>query len=302
MASRDRFATPGYLGRFAPSPTGDLHFGSLVAAVGSFLQVRSKGGRWLVRVEDIDPPREVAGSAERILAALAQLGMEPDGEVLYQGTRGKAYREAWQKLLDSGSAFWCGCSRSDLPTGGVYPGTCRQGLPRGREPRSIRLRAGNDSVVFTDRVFGVIRQDLARHAGDFVVRRADGQAAYHLAVVVDDAWQGVTEVVRGADLLESTPRQVFLQRQLGLPTPRYLHLPLAVAAHGLKLSKRLGADPLNADDPAECIGQALQFLGHPPPPGLSLAGLWDWSMENWDPDSIPRARHIVWPEISGQAG
>lgn len=268
-------------GRFAPSPTGDLHFGSLVAAVASYLQAKSAGGRWLVRIEDIDPPREVPGSSERILAELQRFGLESDLPVLYQSSRTAAYEAALEVLLECGVAYWCGCSRSDLPASGRYPGTCRQGLPAGKSPRSVRLRVTDQPVVFQDRVQGRIEENLAEKVGDFVIRRADGLAAYQLAVVVDDAFQGVTEVVRGADLLDSTARQIHLQHCLGLETPEYAHHPVAVGEDGRKLSKRLGSDPVANVSAANALEQCLRFLSQPCPPGLDMAALWDWALENW---------------------
>ncbi len=268
-------------GRFAPSPTGDLHFGSLVAAVASYLQAKSGGGQWLVRIEDIDPPREVPGSAERILAELKRFGMEPDQRVLYQSSRTAAYETALEKLLESGQAYWCGCSRSDLPASGRYPGTCRTGLPAGKSPRAIRLRVPHRPVVFHDRIQGLIEQNLAESVGDFVIRRADGLAAYQLAVVVDDAYQGVTEVVRGADLLDSTARQIHLQHCLGLETPEYAHHPIATGTDGRKLSKRLGSDPISNLSASKALERCLRFLSQPCPPGLGLQALWGWALENW---------------------
>lgn len=278
---------PPYIGRFAPSPTGDLHFGSLVAAVGSFLQARSQAGQWLVRVEDIDPPREVAGSTERILMELLRLGMHPDGPILYQSSRLDAYREALEQLLKNDLAFHCGCSRSDLPTGGVYPGTCRAGVAPGRQARSVRARVDDAALEFHDAVQGICRQNLLASCGDFVIYRADKLPAYQLAVVVDDAFQGVTEVVRGADLLDSTARQLHLQRLLGMPQPNYFHLPIALDAEGNKLSKRAGSDPLSAQTPLEAVFQALRFLGQRPPRLGTLPDLWAWSIEHWDPAAVP---------------
>ena len=287
------------MGRFAPSPTGDLHFGSLLAAVGSFLQARSKGGKWLVRIEDIDPPREIPGSGQRIMADLERLGLKPDEPVLLQSTRSKAHSDVTQTLLQSGKAFCCSCSRSDLPQSGIYPGTCRDGVEGSSERMSIRVRVGHAEIRFTDKVMGLVNQDLASEVGDFVIRRSDGLPAYHLAVVTDDAFQGITEVVRGADLLDSTPRQVFLQQALHLPTPGYLHLPMATTSKGGKLSKRFKSDPINRADPVAVIEQALQFLGHAPPANLELEALWAWSIEHWNTESIPRratipvSKHIV---------
>lgn len=282
-----RAPNPAYVGRFAPSPTGDLHFGSLVAAVASFLQARRNNGAWRVRIEDIDPPREVAGSAERILRDLASLGLEPDGPVLHQSERHAAYDAAIARLLEEGTAYWCGCSRSELPGNGRYPGTCRNGLPPGKEARAVRVRVPDSPVAFEDRVQGSIRLDLAATGGDFVIRRADGLPAYQLAVTVDDAWQGVTEVVRGADLLESTARQIHLQSCLNLETPAYAHVPIALAPDGTKLGKRLGSDPVRNRDPATILSLALRFLGHRPPRG-SLQETWEWAFSHWSLQRVPR--------------
>ena len=278
-----------YVGRFAPSPTGDLHFGSLVAAVGSFLQARSQGGRWLVRMEDVDRPREVPGSAERILGELRRLGMTWDGEVLRQSRRTAAYDDAVTHLLDAGDAFWCRCTRRQLPADGVYRGTCRQAGLDARTGRSVRLRVPDREVAFDDAVLGRVAQHLAREVGDFVIRRADRLAAYQLAVVVDDAHQGVTEVVRGADLADSTPRQLWLQARLGLPHPRYLHLPLALGPDGAKLSKRDAADPVARRGAAGAVRDALRFLGQDPPRLENLGDLWAWAVAHWRPERIPRA-------------
>ncbi|MDQ2703193.1 MAG: tRNA glutamyl-Q(34) synthetase GluQRS [Pseudomonadota bacterium] len=259
MTEQDLIAT-GYRGRFAPSPTGPLHFGSLLAALGSWLLARAAGGQWLVRVEDLDPPREVAGAAQDQLQALAAFGLESDAPVLWQSTRSGAYQAALDRLLGEGRAFECHCSRSDLAgTGGVHR-QCVSSAYRG-DP-AIRLRVADDAVVaFDDAIQGRFVQDVAGEVGDFVLRRADGWWAYQLAVVVDDAAQGITDVVRGADLLDSTPRQVLLQHALGLPTPRYAHLPLVVDAQGHKLSKSLAALPLDPADPLPALRTAWQALG-----------------------------------------
>jgi len=275
-------------GRFAPSPTGELHFGSLLAAVASYLQAKTSGGHWLVRIEDIDPPREVAGSATRILSDLQRLGMRPDFPVLYQSTRVAAYREALGRLLHRGQAFRCGCSRADLPASGVYPGTCRGGIPRGKAPRTIRLFVPDDPITFTDLIQGAVSENLAESVGDFVVWRADDLPAYQLAVVVDDAFQEITQVVRGADLLDSTARQIWLQRCLGFPTPSYAHYPVVLARDGNKLSKRLGSDPISAADPAGALEAALRFLGQPCPADLDLDSLWRWAGRHWRLSSVPR--------------
>lgn len=281
-----------YIGRFAPSPTGDLHFGSLVAAVGSYLQARKNHGKWLIRVENIDPPREVAGSAGRIIADLERLGMSSDGPVLFQDSRLRAYVDACQALLLRGHAFFCSCSRRQLPPSGVYPGTCRTGSIARQAELRIRIRVNDDPVRLRDGIMGQLAQQLESEVGDFVIHRADGLPAYQLAVVLDDAYQGITEVVRGADLLDSTPRQVYLQRMLGLPTPDYLHLPMAVTASGEKLGKRLRSDPIHRDEPASAIRDALQFLGHNPPQGLCLDMLWKWAIDHWDTGLVPRVQSI----------
>lgn len=277
-----------YRGRFAPSPTGDLHFGSLVAAVASYLEARRAGGEWLVRVEDIDPPRVIRGSARRILSDLQRLGMQPHGEVLYQSTRTQAFEDVIERLVDEGHAYWCGCSRADLPASGVYPGTCRDGMAGGRRRRSVRLRTDGARVRFHDAVQGEVRENLEETVGDFVIRRADGYPAYQLAVVVDDAFQDITQVVRGADLLDSTPRQVWLQKTLGLATPGYAHVPVATDPSGAKLSKRLNSDPVARHPPAAAVQAALRFLGHQPPESASLGDTWAWAIDHWHLENIPR--------------
>jgi glutamyl-Q tRNA(Asp) synthetase len=292
--------THRYRGRFAPSPTGPLHFGSLVAAVGSYLQARAHGGEWWVRIEDIDPPRTVAGAADDILRSLERLGMHWDGAVLYQSLRTEAYNAAIEKLRSAGALYACGCSRSEIEDsslrgveGPIYPGTCRAGLAPGRTARALRVRTEGARTRFEDRWQGAIESDIERAFGDFVVRRADGLFAYQLAVVVDDAALGVTEVVRGADLLLSTPRQLHLQHLLGLPTPRYGHLPVAVNAQGAKLSKQTGAKPL-ADEPAlPLLRRALVFLGQSAPAELEqgeLASFWRYAIAYWDAQRVPRVR------------
>lgn len=288
----------GYRGRFAPSPTGRLHFGSLVAAVGSYLQARAHGGTWLVRVEDIDPPREVPGAGRAILDTLAAFGMCSDEPVLYQSSRADAYGEALSELERAGWTFPCGCTRRDLGPGGVYPGTCRDGLPPGRRARSIRARVADRPVTVLDAVQGEYVQNLAREVGDFVLRRADGLTAYQLAVVVDDAHQGITEVVRGSDLLVSTPRQAWLFDLLGLERPAFAHLPVAVDADGRKLSKQTLARPVDDDDPAPALAAALAFLGHAPPPAASRGGLqdlWRFAHAEWRLERVPRRREAPLP-------
>jgi len=268
--------------------------GSLVAAVASYLEARTRDGEWLLRIEDLDPPREVAGSADRILRALEQFGFEWDGAVLFQSTRHDAYAAAILALRAEGHAFACGCSRSDVadkaprlgPEGPVYPGTCREGVPAGRRERSIRLCASTTAICFEDRVQGRICQDVAHDIGDFVIRRADGCFAYQLAVVVDDAWQGVTDVVRGADLLLSTPRQIGLQRLLDLPLPGYLHIPLLLDETGRKLAKQNRSLPVDPHRASAGLYDALCLLQQSPPARLAKSGLrevWAWAVKHWQP-------------------
>ncbi|MDE2343971.1 MAG: tRNA glutamyl-Q(34) synthetase GluQRS [Betaproteobacteria bacterium] len=268
-------------GRFAPSPTGSLHFGSLVAALGSYLSAKSRGGQWLLRVEDLDTPRNVPGAEAAILDCLEGFGLSWDGPVTRQSERLPLYQAALERLLAAGLAYPCGCSRQEVA--GPYPGTCRKGLPPGRDTRSFRFKVNVLPICFKDELYGTLCQDLERHVGDFVVRRADGPFAYQLAVVVDDAAQGVTEVVRGADLLDSTPRQVALQAALGLPTPRYLHLPLVRTREGEKLSKQTGAAAVTPD--AATLRAALAHLGQTAPPerlGNNLKSIVEYATEYFD--------------------
>ncbi len=247
-----------YRGRFAPSPTGPLHLGSLVAALGSWLDARHHGGCWLIRIEDIDPPRAVAGAAEAQLRVLQAHGLTSDEPVLWQSTRGVAYDAALRQLEAAGLLFDCRCSRADLADHGGIHRFC-VATDSQRDPAK-RLRGIDTMISFEDRLHGTQRQSLADEVGDTVLRRVDGLYAYQLAVVVDDAAQGITDVVRGADLLDSTPRQIFLQRALDLPTPRYLHLPLVLDAHGRKLGKSLAALPLDGSEPLRGLQAAWRFL------------------------------------------
>ena len=289
-----------YHGRFAPTPSGPLHFGSMVAAVGSFLDARSRGGQWLVRIDDLDPPRAVPGAADEILRCLDAFGMHWNGPVVYQGIRGDAYHAALHWLSRSGLTYPCACSRREIADAGIagvegvaYPGTCRNGLAAGREARALRVRTDSAEIGFDDALQGHVRQALQAEIGDFVVYRADRVFAYHLACAVDDAEQGITDVVRGTDLIASTPRQIHLQRLLGLPTPGYLHLPVAVNAAGEKLSKQTRAHAVNCSDPAATLARVLRFLGHQPPGRMDLAALWQWGVENWRRERLPRARAIA---------
>ena len=292
---------PSYRGRFAPSPTGPLHFGSLIAAVGSFLEARTQGGEWLVRMEDVDTPREVAGAADHILRTLEMLGLEWDGQVLYQSQRTQAYRHALDELRRTEAVYPCSCSRREInklaergPDGAVYPGTCRNGVAFGRDPKSWRVRVDRP-VRYRDRLQGLYYVDLGRQSGDFVVLRADGIFAYQLAVVVDDAEQQINSVVRGTDLLGSTGRQIHLQRLLGLPMPDYLHLPIAVDDQGRKLSKQTRALAVDAGAGAAALVPVLRFLGQNPPPELSrapLAEFWAWALAHWDVRQVPAVRAL----------
>jgi glutamyl-Q tRNA(Asp) synthetase len=294
-----------YRGRFAPSPTGPLHFGSLVAAVGSFIDARAHDGEWLVRIENLDPPREVAGAADAILHTLDAFGLHWDGEIVYQSQRTDLYEQALQKLENAGSVYPCACSRRDIlqlsaqtSSPQVYPGTCRHGLPPGREARSIRLLVPELAVRFSDRLQGDIQEWLPESSGDFIVKRADGLFAYQLAVVVDDISQGITDVVRGVDLLDSTGRQLLVQQLLGAAAPRYLHLPVATNKRGVKLSKQTKAMPIDSHQKPAALCAALRFLGQPIPAELEAVGLeelWHWAIANWDTEKLPTERQIPVP-------
>ena len=293
MPPADRLLTPdreSYRGRFAPSPTGPLHFGSLVAAFGSWLMARHAHGEWWIRIEDLDPPREVHGAANAQLRTLAAFGLVSDGPVVRQSQRHDLYRVALDGLLARGLAFHCRCSRSDLATVDGIHRSCR--ADANRVEAAIRLQVADDGLVsFDDALRGRVEQDVAAEVGDFVLLRADGFWAYQLAVVVDDADQGITHVVRGADLLDSTPRQILLQRSLELPTPAYAHLPLIVDAAGHKLSKSLAALPVDGDDPLPALRLAWRSLGQRPGT-LDAAGsieqILSRAMNGFDPGAIPR--------------
>jgi len=283
-----------YVGRFAPSPTGPLHFGSLLAALASWLDARAARGRWLVRMEDLDTPRQQPGASDLILRTLERFGLTWDGPVAYQSLRSRNYETALERLRLH--TYWCGCTRREIADSSlglaadgaqIYPGTCRSGLAPGRSARALRVKTGKEAVSFTDRAQGPQSQVPERQVGDFVVYRADGQFAYQLAVVIDDEEQRITDVVRGADLLDSTARQIHLQRLLGYATPRYLHVPVAVNTAGEKLSKQTGARPVDAAHPEQAIRKALRFLGQAPTGDLEEA------IAAWDPSRIPRRRAIA---------
>jgi len=289
----DPARTP-YVGRFAPSPTGPLHFGSLLAAVASYLEARVRGGRWLLRIEDIDPPREEAGAAESIVSCLAAYGFRWDGPVLRQSRNEQRHRAAVERLLAEGLAYPCRCSRRMLARtarqgamGPIYPGTCRDGSGRGS--RAVRVRTTDEPIVVVDRLQGRLEQRLESELGDFVIRRRDGLIAYQLAVVIDDAVDGVTDVVRGIDLLDSTPRQIHLQRLLGLPSPTYMHIPIAVDPDGEKLSKQTAAPPIDPAAVAPTLYRALDCLRQTPPAALASAtpgGVWEWALAHWQPERL----------------
>ena len=283
----------GYVGRFAPSPTGPLHFGSLLAAVASYLEARRHEGRWLVRIEDIDPPREQAGAAELIVAALERYGFEWDGPLIYQSASDSQHREAISNLLEKGLAYRCGCSRKDLvdaiqgPLGRIYPGTCRNGSAA--EETATRVRTNDEPVVFDDGLQGTQSLRLESESGDFVILRRDGLVAYQLAVAVDDDLQGITEIVRGIDLMDSTPRQIWLQQCLGLHTPAYQHIPVAVHTDGSKLSKLTGAEGIALASVEPVLVAALEALGQQPPAEIgdaNLAEIWSWADQHWQIDKL----------------
>ncbi|MHA6495452.1 tRNA glutamyl-Q(34) synthetase GluQRS [Pseudomonas borbori] len=283
--------TPTYIGRFAPTPSGYLHFGSLVAALASYLDARAVGGRWLLRMEDLDPPREVAGAQDAILATLESYGLYWDGELTRQSQRHGEYAALVERLFSQGLAYACTCSRKQLEgCNGIYPGSCRN-AGHARENAAIRVRVPQLHYRFTDRVQGEYGQHLGRDVGDFVIQRRDGFYAYQLAVVLDDAWQGVTDVVRGADLLDSTPRQLYLQELLGLPQPRYLHVPLIIQPDGHKLGKSYRSPPLPADQATPLLIRALNALGQALPDQARYgepAELLRWAAQHWDAARIPR--------------
>jgi glutamyl-Q tRNA(Asp) synthetase len=292
-------ASPAYRGRFAPSPTGPLHFGSLVTAVGSYLDAKANKGAWLLRMEDLDQPRNVPGAADAILQALEALGMHWDEDVLYQSKRDDAYAAALAKLKKRKLVYPCACSRREISDsavsgidGPVYTGTCRKGLLAGRATRAERVLTEGALIEFKDAIQGKVAHNLERQIGDFVLKRADGPYAYQLAVVVDDAMQGITDVVRGADLLDSTLRQIYLQQLLGFATPRYAHLPVAVNVVGEKLSKQTLAAPIDTGNPVAMLNAALVFLGQDSIDcgPQDTAAFWKRAIAGWRLARVPRTR------------
>jgi glutamyl-Q tRNA(Asp) synthetase len=298
--------TQPYCGRFAPTPSGPLHFGSMIAAIGSFCDARASGGEWHVRIDDNDTPRVVPGAADDILRTLEAFSLEWDGRPVYESRNRDAYHGALHALRDAGRVFACSCSRREIreagiagPEGLVYPGTCRDGSQPGRPVRSLRLRVEDESNIgFADALQGQISQDLAAEVGDFVVYRSDAIFSYHLACVVGDAHQSISHVVRGADLIDSTPRQIYLQRLLGLPTPSYLHLPVATNSLGEKLSNQTRATPVDPACAGQTIHAVLAFLGQQPPaelPDWSAHDAIEWAVKNWRRENLPAATAIELP-------
>ncbi len=290
------------IGRFAPSPTGPLHFGSLLAALASYCEAKSQGGRWLVRMEDIDKPREMAGTADHILHTLEAFGFEWDGGVVYQSQRTPLYQEALGQLKAKSLIYNCDCSRKEIADsaqqgidGLVYPGTCRHKTAF-KIPHASRVIVNNAPITFTDAIQGEIQQNLAKDVGDFVLKRVDGLFAYQLGVVVDDFEQGITNILRGADLLDSTPRQIYLQQLLGHPTPQYAHIPVASNVAGEKLSKQTMAPEINAAQASILLTQALDFLGQQAPKDLSKQSANDilqWAKQHWNITKVGQQRSIV---------
>lgn len=285
-----------YIGRFAPSPTGPVHFGTLVAAVASYLQAKKNNGKWIIRMEDVDITRKVAGADIDILNTLEAFGFEWDGAIIYQSKQSEYYQQALYQLSSQGLIFPCLCSRKQLAAASnkLYPGTCRnRQLPENKE-HALRILSSDIHIKFTDIVMGKQSQNIKQDCGDFVVRRRDGLFAYQLAVVVDDALQNITEIVRGADLLNSTARQIFLQQLLNYPTPGYCHLPLAINANGNKISKSEGATKIDIKIKEKLLCQVLQFLGQDQPVDLAnsnINDIWQWAIDNWAADRIPDKNH-----------
>jgi len=290
-----------YIGRFAPSPTGPLHFGSLIAAVASYAEAKKQHGKWLVRMEDLDKPREIAGAAEEIIKTLSAFGFEWDGEILYQSQRAAYYQAAFDQLINQGFIYPCSCSRKEIADsasigieGAIYQGTCLIHKLKPNTPLAWRIKTNDEAWGFTDAIqtnnSKILSQNLSKDIGDFVLKRADGFFAYQLAVVVDDAAQGITHIVRGADLLSSTPRQIYLQHLLNFKQPHYAHVPIAVNAAGEKLSKQTLAEAINSQHASSLLTKTLQFLGQSAPPELqesTIEDVWDWTFKHWDLNKIP---------------
>jgi len=285
-----------YIGRFAPTPSGPLHFGSIVAALASYLDAKKHNGLWLLRIDDLDTPRIKSGASDSILRTLETLGLAWDGEVVYQSNRHAAYAAALDNLQKSGLLYKCYCTRKRVK-GLPYAGTCRDLPDRPDKQFAIRIISSPEPIGFTDRIQGDYSRNLQQQCGDFILKRADGLFAYHLACVTDDAWQGVTDIVRGADLLDSTPSQLFLQQQLELRTPFYSHVPVATDSNDKKISKRHGAiDALLEKQPARLLVEVLTFLGQEIYSELEKSSVTDvitWAINNWDISRVPPVREIV---------
>lgn len=296
-----------YRGRFAPTPSGALHFGSLVAAVGSYLEAKSRGGEWRLRIDDLDPPRVARGAVESILRCLEALGFEWDGPIIYQSRRVPAYHAALHELRALGAVYPCACSRKEIAESAlpgkesrIYPGVCRDGLPLGRRARALRLRVEGMRIEFEDGLLGPQRRDFAREYGDFVLYRADGVYAFHLASAVDDAEYGMTDVVRGADLLESSARQLELIRLLGHRAPRYVHLPVAVDRRGEKLSKQTNAVPVDPACPLGALQAVLRFLNQSGPAQserVTLDEFWRHATSHWDLQRVGTRLTLPVPDL-----
>lgn len=294
---------PHYRGRFAPSPTGDLHFGSLIAAVGSYLQAKVNKGEWLLRIDDIDPPREVKGASKNILLTLEQFGFEWDGEVSYQSQNIKRYQEIVTHLLEQKLAYHCSCSRTDILNKTqqtknqiIYPGFCRNGPLKSHTDTSIRLLTSHVATVkFDDAIQGKQSFDIEKTIGDFIIQRRDKHFSYHLASGYDDGTQGITEVVRGADLLSCTPQQLYIQQTLDLVSPAYCHLPVVINSNGQKLSKQSYAKPIEASNAVDLLYKTLKFLGQMPPNNLlkgSQQDIWLWAKAHWKLESVPHVYQL----------
>ncbi len=286
-----------YKGRFAPSPTGPVHFGTLIAAVGSYLQAKKNQGKWLMRIEDVDITRKVEGADTDILQSLEAFGFEWDGDIVYQSRRTEYYEQALEQLISDSMVFPCTCSRKELAetNSDIYPGFCRSAHLPVKSEHALRVLANNINIDFNDAVMGKQRQNIEQQCGDFVIRRRDNLFAYQLAVVVDDALQNVTEVVRGADLLDSTARQIYLQQLLHYPTPEYCHLPLAVDASGNKISKSAGAAKVSQKNRERSLVAVLNFLGQQAPAELAksdLDDIWKWAIANWNIKRVPTVKKI----------
>ena len=287
---------PQYIGRFAPSPSGPLHLGSLIAALSSYVDAKSKNGFWFLRIEDLDPPREPPGAAEYILDQLFALGLIWDGDILYQSTRLDAYQESLTRLFAQGQTYNCNCTRSEVKAmGSIYDGSCRDKNISLIEPFAVRIRTSSNIIGFDDQIQGYHQQRVEQEVGDFVILRKDKFFAYQLAVVIDDEYQQVTNVIRGCDLLDSTFRQIHLQTVLGLETPVYGHIPVITNSSGKKLSKQHFADPIDTKNDKTLIFKALKFLGQNPPNGLEDATNTEqlqWAIYNWDIQAIPKLANI----------